>query len=44
MNADGTGQVKLTNNAVAECNPDWSPDGTQIIFSSFRDGTGRSTR
>ena len=34
MNADGTGQVQLTDNAnaVADATPTFSPDGTQIVF------------
>ncbi len=32
MNPDGTAQVNLTNTAVAENNPAWSPDGTKIAF------------
>lgn len=38
MNTDGTGQVKLTDNGVKDINPRWSPDGTQIVFESYRDG------
>jgi TolB protein len=33
MNADGTGQTRLTDNAVEDWGPDWSPDGTRIAFS-----------
>ena len=30
MNADGTNQVRLTNNSVADDYPTWSPDGTRL--------------
>src|SRR5262249_28744063 len=39
MNADGTGQTNLTNNAAADADPAFSPDGTKIAFTSNRDGT-----
>jgi Tol biopolymer transport system component len=32
MNADGSGQKRITNNRVAELTVSWSPDGKQIIF------------
>jgi len=38
MNADGSGQTRLTNNTSADEFPDWSPDGTKIVFTSNRDG------
>jgi Tol biopolymer transport system component len=36
MNADGTQQINLTNNPASDGEPDWSPDGTHIVFSSDR--------
>jgi 6-phosphogluconolactonase (cycloisomerase 2 family) len=38
MNADGTGQTRLTNNPTADDYPSFSPDGSKIIFASNRDG------
>jgi TolB protein len=38
MNADGSGQTRLTNNPANESKPAWSPDGSRIAFSSNRDG------
>ena len=39
MNADGTGQTRLTNNPAADpIQPVWSPDGTKIALLSDRDG------
>ena len=38
MNADGTNQTNLTNNAVWDGEPAWSPDGSKIAFGSDRDG------
>ena len=32
MNADGSGQTRLTNNSVRDDYPTWSPDGRQIAF------------
>jgi len=32
MNADGSGQTRLTSNSVHDFRPAWSPDGEQIAF------------
>jgi hypothetical protein len=36
MNSDGSNQKRLTNNAAAG-DPNWSPDGSKIAFSTDRD-------
>ena len=36
MNADGSHLVRLTNHGGEDLEPSWSPDGTQIAFSSLR--------
>ncbi|MGI8919016.1 MAG: hypothetical protein ACR2H6_10475 [Pyrinomonadaceae bacterium] len=41
MNADGTGVARLTNNAVPELTPSWSPDGRQIVFHRAMGGRGQ---
>ena len=38
MNADGTGQTRLTDHPAADRYPAWSPDGAMIAFTSTRDG------
>jgi TolB protein len=32
MNADGSGELRLTNNAVGDLTPTWSPEGDRIIY------------
>lgn len=34
MNSDGTNITNLTNDALEDYSPDWSPDGKWIAFSS----------
>jgi phospholipase C len=38
MNADGSGQVNLSNNSASDSQPAWSPDGTRVAFTSNRTG------
>jgi Tol biopolymer transport system component len=38
MNPDGSEQVNISNNLYQDDFPDWSPDGTKIVFSSLRPG------
>ena len=38
MNFDGSGQQQLTAEAAVDVDPEWSPDGTKIAFTSTRDG------
>ncbi|HKX84425.1 MAG TPA: LpqB family beta-propeller domain-containing protein [Pyrinomonadaceae bacterium] len=38
MKTDGTGLVRLTNNAAIDASPAISPDGRKIAFTSDRDG------
>jgi YD repeat-containing protein len=39
MNADGSGQTRLTTDAADDCNGGWSPDGSKIVFQSLRNGS-----
>ncbi|MGH7627891.1 MAG: TolB family protein, partial [Gemmatimonadales bacterium] len=36
MNPDGTGLIRLTDHPAGEVDPDWSPDGSRIVFESDR--------
>jgi YD repeat-containing protein len=37
MNADGSGQTRLTTNLANDDSPSWSPDGSKIVFRSDRE-------
>ena len=39
MNADGSNQRNLTNNLAEDNEPNWSPDGRKIAFTSDRTGS-----
>ena len=43
MNADGSGQTRLTDNPASDTQPAWSPDGSRIVFTSNRDEPNPST-
>jgi Tol biopolymer transport system component len=40
MNADGTNQIRITNNTIVDDHPMWSPDGTKLAFVSQRQAGG----
>ncbi len=40
VDADGSNLVQLTNGPDVDWEPWWSPDGTRLIFTTFRDGDG----
>ncbi|MBM3382112.1 MAG: hypothetical protein FJY29_06695 [Betaproteobacteria bacterium] len=37
-NFDGSGLRQITNNGSINMSPSWSPDGTKITYTSFREG------
>ena len=37
MDADGSDQTRLTNDAEVDLLPSWSPDGDTSVFDTFRD-------
>jgi Tol biopolymer transport system component len=40
MHANGTGRTRLSDLTANDFEPTWSPDGTQIVFASDRNGGG----
>ena len=38
MDPDGTNETNLTNDPADDFYATWSPDGTKIAFTSYRDG------
>jgi len=36
-------ETQVTDNAVLDGHPDWSPDGSRIVFASFQDDQGNPT-
>jgi Tol biopolymer transport system component len=41
MNADGSRQVRLTDNSGEDSAPTWSPDGARVVWASARGGVAR---
>jgi Tol biopolymer transport system component len=44
MNADGTGQTRISDGLSNDRTPDWSPDGTKIVFVAGYRYTGQASR
>lgn len=40
MDVDGAGQMALTRDQSIALSPAWSPDGSLLLFTSYRGGTG----
>jgi TolB protein len=38
MQANGSGLRRLTSNTAEDLAPNWSPDGSRLVFSSDRSG------
>ena len=38
MDADGSNQINISDNAFNDSQPRWSPDGSRVIFKTTRDG------
>ncbi len=38
MNADGSEQTRLSSVDDGDTDPNWSPDGSKIVFSTYRNG------
>jgi Tol biopolymer transport system component len=38
IDADGLNATQVTSNTVIDDSPSWSPDGLQLVFTSYRDG------
>ncbi len=43
LNMETGEEVQVTNNQVIDGHPDWSPDGTKLIFSHFGNDKGEAT-
>lgn len=44
VNPDGTGQTSITSTAGGNTEPNWSPDGSTMIFTTNRDGNNEIYR
>ncbi|HMS42041.1 MAG TPA: hypothetical protein PKE69_17545, partial [Pyrinomonadaceae bacterium] len=44
MNSDGTNLTNITNSATIDTEPNYSPDGSKIVFSTNRDGNNEIYR